>query len=61
MKDFIEEKIGKIDQALAKAEVQLYTDKDVQKMLGELDKVAFEVEAMQWFLRAELKRKKEDK
>jgi len=55
MQDFIQGKISKIDSALAKAEVQLYTEQDVQRMLGELDKVEQAVSDMKWFLRAEIK------
>ncbi|ANI24843.1 hypothetical protein SMUDGE_224 [Bacillus phage Smudge] len=55
MQDFIQGKISKIDSALAKAEVQLYTEQDIQRMLGELDKVEQAVSDMKWFLRAEIK------
>jgi len=59
MEEFIKSKINKIDRALAKVEVQLYTDKDIQVMLGELDKVEQSVSDMKWFLRAEIKGEQE--
>ncbi|ADH03293.1 gp147 [Bacillus phage W.Ph.] len=59
MEEFIKSKINKIDRALAKVEVQLYTDKDIQVMLGELDKVEQAVSDMKWFLRAEIKGEQE--
>ncbi|ANU79855.1 hypothetical protein BIZ89_gp234 [Bacillus phage Kida] len=59
MQDFIQGKISKIDSALAKTEVQLYTEQDIQRMLGELDKVEQAVSDMKWFLRAEIKEESE--
>ncbi|AMW63447.1 hypothetical protein BI004_gp228 [Bacillus phage NotTheCreek] len=59
MRDFIQGKISKIDSALAKTEVQLYTEQDIQRMLGELDKVEQAVSDMKWFLRAEIKEENE--
>ncbi|AHZ10244.1 hypothetical protein [Bacillus phage Hakuna] len=59
MQDFIQGKISKIDSALAKTEVQLYTEQDIQRMLGELDKVEQAVSDMKWFLRAEIKEENE--
>ncbi len=55
MKEFIEGKISKIDKALGVTELQLYTEQDIQRMLGELDKIEQAVSDMKWFLRAEIK------
>ncbi|AEZ50314.1 hypothetical protein BCPG3_123 [Bacillus phage BCPG3] len=59
MNDFIRGKINGIDKALSITELQLYTEQDIQTMLGELDKVEQAVSDMKWFLRAELKGEQE--
>ncbi|AHZ10805.1 hypothetical protein NIGALANA_232 [Bacillus phage Nigalana] len=63
MKDFLRTKISMMNVALNELYVhsgEEVSETNVQKCLGELDRLAFEVEAMQWFLRAEMQRVKKE-